>query len=466
MNIQLVSLDVSGTIVKYVADELSQRIADSEIRSYLSALDVQLSEDEIRSAITCGFEGYRLRREKDFIEIAESEFYREYVLPTLPAACQRLTDEQIEAVARLWRELSVAVRLNTTKLELLTNELHARGLEVVTVSDMLGPMTEYALKQVGVWALFGAHFASSNFGVRKAHASDSLFTRLAALMRVPPMACLHIGNDFSDDIEASYRAGWGRRVFLTFGRAVPGEGTKMIDLVAQNLDEFYRMLVEGRVRFLPDLKQTPFTGEKTAQQLNHKNTQLLFALRQLVKTFPDRAFREWAFRSYLAFHIGSTTRIGTNLEIRFPERIYIGDNCQLNDDITILNEGPVVLGDHVMIARGGFIGTHYHDWRLGMLEEQRASWAKGRTRLRPVSIEDNVWIGPNVTLEAGSFIGHHSIVAANSLVQGGVYEPFSFIAGSPARQMRSIRDELEKVRRSFVSDGFGQGGERNDVSGI
>jgi len=163
----------------------------------------------------------------------------------------------------------------------------------------------------------------------------------------------------------------------------------------------------------------------------------------LIKNFPDRNFREWIYKNFLAFCVGKSTRLGNNLEIRYPERIFIGNNCQLNDDITILNEGPVILGNDVMMAKGIFASTYYHDWLIGMQQNDIPSWQKGNVRTEPISIEENVWIGPHCILESGVYIGHHSIVGGNSLIQRGVYPPYSFIAGIPAKIIKNIESSLK-----------------------
>ena len=54
----------------------------------------------------------------------------------------------------------------------------------------------------------------------------------------------------------------------------------------------------------------------------------------------------------------------------------------------------------------------------------------------PIVVEDDCWIASNSTILAGVTIGHGSIVAAGSVVTNDV-PPFSIVAGSPARIIRS-----------------------------
>jgi acetyltransferase-like isoleucine patch superfamily enzyme len=58
-----------------------------------------------------------------------------------------------------------------------------------------------------------------------------------------------------------------------------------------------------------------------------------------------------------------------------------------------------------------------------------------------VTIEDDVWIGCNVTVLDGAHIGRGSVIAAGSVVRGRV-EPWSVMGGVPARviKMRKTSD--------------------------
>ena len=53
----------------------------------------------------------------------------------------------------------------------------------------------------------------------------------------------------------------------------------------------------------------------------------------------------------------------------------------------------------------------------------------------PVIIEDDVWLGCNVTILKGVTIGRGSVVAAGAVVTKSC-EPYSLIAGVPARVIK------------------------------
>lgn len=56
---------------------------------------------------------------------------------------------------------------------------------------------------------------------------------------------------------------------------------------------------------------------------------------------------------------------------------------------------------------------------------------------KPVIIEENVWIGANVTIIPGVTVGKYSVIAAGSVVIRDV-PPYSVVAGVPARVVKMI----------------------------
>jgi acetyltransferase-like isoleucine patch superfamily enzyme len=60
-----------------------------------------------------------------------------------------------------------------------------------------------------------------------------------------------------------------------------------------------------------------------------------------------------------------------------------------------------------------------------------------REDVRPVVIEDDVWIGQRAVILPGVTIGRGSVVAIGSVVMTSV-PPNVLVAGNPARQVRAI----------------------------
>ena len=104
--------------------------------------------------------------------------------------------------------------------------------------------------------------------------------------------------------------------------------------------------------------------------------------------------------------------------------------------------GKVVIGDLSMIATGCRVVGNDHiidDPAIPM----RLNFPK---QARPVTIvESDVWLGVNVTLMEGVRIGRGSVVATGSIVTRSV-EPYSIMAGVPARRLRARFDVADAIR--------------------
>ena len=70
--------------------------------------------------------------------------------------------------------------------------------------------------------------------------------------------------------------------------------------------------------------------------------------------------------------------------------------------------------------------------------------------VRPIVIEDNVWIGVRSIISPGVTIGEGSVVAAGSVVLSSI-PPFSVVAGNPARRIRSL--ETPAAGKSLRANG-------------
>jgi acetyltransferase-like isoleucine patch superfamily enzyme len=113
----------------------------------------------------------------------------------------------------------------------------------------------------------------------------------------------------------------------------------------------------------------------------------------------------------------------------------IGDNSNIGRYSYIGCSGPITIGNHVMFGPrvGLFAENHVHADVARPMREQGVARS-------PIVIEDDCWLASSVTVLAGVTVGRGSIVAAGSVVTSDV-PPYSVVAGSPARVIRS---RLEK----------------------
>lgn len=138
--------------------------------------------------------------------------------------------------------------------------------------------------------------------------------------------------------------------------------------------------------------------------------------------------------------LGSPACIHSPFHCDFGTQIYIGDHFYGNFNLTILDEAPVTIGNHVYIGPNVGIYTVSH----ALLPDQRNA---GVMRSLPVTIGDDVWIGGNCVVTQGVTIGSGSVIGAGSVVTHDI--PAGVLAfGSPCRVVRPIT-EADRIGQVF-----------------
>lgn len=113
-------------------------------------------------------------------------------------------------------------------------------------------------------------------------------------------------------------------------------------------------------------------------------------------------------------------------------RISIGTNFGMTGGSIIAAE-LVEIGNSVLIGANVIIAdTDFHPLNA----EERQVFGKGGV-VRPIMIEDNVYIGTNVIVLKGVRIGEGSVIGAGSVVSQDI-PPNVVAAGNPARPLRSL----------------------------
>ena len=128
-------------------------------------------------------------------------------------------------------------------------------------------------------------------------------------------------------------------------------------------------------------------------------------------------------------------RIGARSSVWFQsllrgdcDEIVIGADCNLQDGSVIHNmQGyPVILGDRVSFGHGVL--------------------AHGCT------IESDVLVGIRATILNGATIGHHSLIAAGTLVpENAIIPPYSLVMGMPGKVVKRVSSEHERLIQETAS---------------
>jgi acetyltransferase-like isoleucine patch superfamily enzyme len=114
----------------------------------------------------------------------------------------------------------------------------------------------------------------------------------------------------------------------------------------------------------------------------------------------------------------------------------IGDRTVIGHGSALVVARSITIGADCLIAGGCWMFDspgHPSD-----PEERRAHKRPAPEDVRPVVVEDNVWIGSDAVITPGVRVGEGSIVAAKSVVLNDV-PPFTVVMGNPARRILQLK---------------------------
>ena len=169
---------------------------------------------------------------------------------------------------------------------------------------------------------------------------------------------------------------------------------------------------------------TPEIGEAL-----HRTEELCFRLNQLP---PSRTKEREAIIRRMFGHVGEDVCLHSPFHCDFGAHISVGDHFVGNFNLTILDEAPVRIGNHVYIGPNVGIYTVHH----ALLPDQRN---EGIMQSLPVTIHDNVWIGGNTVILRGVTVGEGAVIGAGSVVTRNI-PPRVIAAGNPCRVLRPITE--------------------------
>ncbi len=146
---------------------------------------------------------------------------------------------------------------------------------------------------------------------------------------------------------------------------------------------------------------------------------------------------------------GHTTFSGCTQPLEGLEHplLSIGNNVDIGWQSTIAVGKRVIISDNVRIAGGAFLfGYSGHP-----LDAKRRAQGEGDDpqQIGDIILEQDIWLGTNVTVKGGVIIGEGAVVAAGSVVTKSI-PAFAIAAGNPARVVGQIKSV--EVTESDVFD--------------
>jgi acetyltransferase-like isoleucine patch superfamily enzyme len=142
-------------------------------------------------------------------------------------------------------------------------------------------------------------------------------------------------------------------------------------------------------------------------------------------------------------YYGKNVRIESGTAIFAPERLYIGDDAAISGNCCIHAVGGCHIGRGCQIALETVILTTDHQYTGG------ESLPYDSIRLvKPVYIEDFVWIGIRTCIAPGVRIGEGAIIGMGSVVTQDV-PPLAIVAGNPAQVLTyRSKPDFERLKQS------------------
>ncbi|MBQ7432260.1 MAG: galactoside O-acetyltransferase [Lachnospiraceae bacterium] len=145
-------------------------------------------------------------------------------------------------------------------------------------------------------------------------------------------------------------------------------------------------------------------------------------------TTPDTLAERMKIQKEMLSEESGTAWIEPPFYFCYGKHIILGEGTYVNFNCNFVDDGMIIVGKNVMFDPAVTIATVGHPIRPDMREYMYTA---------PVIIEDNVWIGENVTICPGVTIGENSVIGAGSVVVKDI--PANCIAvGNPCKVLRQI----------------------------
>ncbi len=162
----------------------------------------------------------------------------------------------------------------------------------------------------------------------------------------------------------------------------------------------------------------------------------MLRIRSLVNYFKFKSLKKNLYR------IGNSNDISPDIRIHYPERvmidsyIYIGPNAEINGLGGVDIKAGVIIGPNLIIHSANH---NYKDPKYLPYDET--------FDFKKVTICENVWIGGNVIMTPGSYVGEGSVVGSGCVVSGKI-PPLSILIGNPCRVIsKRNKENYEKLKK-------------------
>lgn len=156
----------------------------------------------------------------------------------------------------------------------------------------------------------------------------------------------------------------------------------------------------------------------------------------------DETVRESILQELMPEH-GKGVYLQGPIQFDFGTHIKMGNRSYANFNFCVLDENAVTIGDDVFIGPNCSIFTPIHPLCFedrNIFHDKHTDADINIEYSAPVVIENNCWLGGNVTVLPGVTIGEGSVIGAGSVVAKNI-PAHSLAFGNPCKVVRQITEE-------------------------
>ncbi len=151
---------------------------------------------------------------------------------------------------------------------------------------------------------------------------------------------------------------------------------------------------------------------------------------------PLRRFKPALLRLFGA-KVGKGVVVKPRVNIKYPWNVSIGDHSWIGEGSWLDSLGQITIGRNVCISQGVYLCTGSHDWSRPGFD----------LIVKPIVIEDGVWLGCRTQVLGGVTLSSHAVLAAGSTLSQDA-EAFMIYRGNPAKpvKVRHLHDQPEAAK--------------------
>ncbi len=123
--------------------------------------------------------------------------------------------------------------------------------------------------------------------------------------------------------------------------------------------------------------------------------------------------------------IGKNVIIRPTVKIQFPWKLSIGDNSWIGDEAYLYNLSEIKIGANTVISQRSYLCAGSHDYTKKDFP----------FILKPINVDDEVWVAANVFIAPGVSIGKGAVVGARSSIFKDLEGGYVYV-GNPAKKIK------------------------------